>query len=188
MLVESLRRATRQLGPERGLRALSADCELLLSQRGEASSTQIARQIVERLSDLLDEPGPKQGAPASPLDRFFTHLANDFSPEPAAVLASAQAYAEQPDAAHLIAELYIHALQAAVDLGYGLYGRGANQIADDEDAFRQRRALGGRELHWHGRTPRAAAALTAGAGRDRRARCVSRCVSLAGERHERGER
>ena len=103
MLVESLRRATRQLGPERGLRALSADCELLLSQRGEASSTQIARQIVERLSDLLDEPGPKQGAPASPLDRFFTHLANDFSPEPAAVLASAQAYAEQPDAAHLIA-------------------------------------------------------------------------------------
>src|SRR5262249_12926527 len=57
----------------------------------------------ERLNDLLDEPGPRQGGQASPLDRFFAHLADDLSPEPAAVLASAKAYAEQPDAVHLIA-------------------------------------------------------------------------------------
>jgi malonyl-CoA decarboxylase len=103
MLVDQLRQAARRLGGDNGLRALSADCARLLSQRGEASSTEIARQIVERLLDLLGEPGRKDGARHGPLDRFFAHLADDYSPEPAAVLASAQAYAAHPDAAHLIA-------------------------------------------------------------------------------------
>ncbi|WP_374569115.1 malonyl-CoA decarboxylase domain-containing protein [Ideonella sp.] len=103
MLVDSLREAARRRGAEHDLRTLAADCEHLLSQRGEASSTQIARQIVERLQDLLAEPGRKDGARSAALDRFFAHLADHFSPEPMAVLASAQAYAARPDAAHLIA-------------------------------------------------------------------------------------
>jgi malonyl-CoA decarboxylase len=103
MLVDTLRQAARRIVPDLDLRALSADCARLLSQRGEASSTQTARQIVERLQDMLDEPARKDAARAALLDRFFAHLADEFSPEPAAVLASAQAYAKQPDAAHLIA-------------------------------------------------------------------------------------
>jgi len=103
MLVDSLREAARRRGAEHDLRTLAAECEHLLSQRGEASSTQTARQIVERLLDLLAEPGRKDGARSAALDRFFSHLADNFSPEPMAVLASAQAYAAQPDAAHLIA-------------------------------------------------------------------------------------
>jgi malonyl-CoA decarboxylase len=103
MLVDSLREAARRRGAEHDLRTLAAECEHLLSQRGEASSTQTARQIVERLQDLLAEPGRKDGMRSAALDRFFSHLADNFSPEPMAVLASAQAYAAQPDAAHLIA-------------------------------------------------------------------------------------
>ncbi len=105
-MADSLRQAARRVGrlPEaRALRALSADCAHLLSQRGEASSTQIARQIVERLQGLLAEAGRKDGPRSATLDQFFAHLAVDYSPEPAAVLASAQAYAAQPDAEHLIA-------------------------------------------------------------------------------------
>ncbi|HEX5687046.1 MAG TPA: malonyl-CoA decarboxylase family protein [Ideonella sp.] len=103
MLVDSLREAARRRVAEQDLRTLAAECEHLLSQRGEASSTQIARQIVERLQDLLAEPGRKDGTRSAALDRFFSHLADHFSPEPMAVLASAQAYAAEPDAAHLIA-------------------------------------------------------------------------------------
>lgn len=103
MLVDSLREAARRRGADHDLRTLASECEHLLSQRGEASSTQIARQIVERLQDLLAEPGRKDGTRSAALDRFFAHLADNFSPEPTAVLASAQAYAAQPDAAHLIA-------------------------------------------------------------------------------------
>jgi malonyl-CoA decarboxylase len=102
MLVDQLRQAARRLGSEQELRALAADCARLLSQRGEASSTQTARQIVERLQELLTDGGRPASVRAALLDRFFIHLADDFSPEPAAVLASAQAYAAQPDAAHLI--------------------------------------------------------------------------------------
>ena len=102
MLVDQLRQAARRLGSEQELRALAADCARLLSQRGEASSTQTARQIVERLQELLTDGGRPASVRAALLDSFFVHLADDFSPEPAAVLASAQAYAAQPDAAHLI--------------------------------------------------------------------------------------
>jgi malonyl-CoA decarboxylase len=102
MLVDQLRQAARRLGSEHELRALAADCARLLSQRGEASSTQIARQVVERLQELLTDSGRPASVRSALLDRFFVHLAQDFSPEPAAVLASAQAYAANPDAAHLI--------------------------------------------------------------------------------------
>ena len=102
MLSSDLRQMARRLRPDGPLRQLIADCKHLLSQRGEASSTQIAKGIVDQLGDLLAGAARKDIAQAGLLERFFDHLASDFSPEPAAVLASAQAYAAKPDAAHLI--------------------------------------------------------------------------------------
>lgn len=66
---------------------------LLLSERGEANSLGLARELVARLAAL---------SPAS-LEAVFDRLARDFNPEPQAVLAAAQAYADTPDAEHLLA-------------------------------------------------------------------------------------
>ena len=74
------------------LRPLLADCRRLLSERGEANGPLIAQAILARIDALGDEPRA----------RFFERLASDFSPDPQAVLASARAYAETPDAEHLI--------------------------------------------------------------------------------------
>ncbi|MFZ2990755.1 malonyl-CoA decarboxylase [Ideonella sp.] len=96
MLAE-IRAAARRLGHDQALRRLSFDCRRLLSERGEASSPVIASGIIEQLASLAAD--PRSGA----LDRFFNHLAQDFSPDPDEVLALAQAYARQPQAAELIA-------------------------------------------------------------------------------------
>jgi len=74
------------------LRPLLADCRRLLSVRGDANSPLIAQAILQRVEALRED----QRA------RFFERLASDFSPDPKAVLASAQAYAASPDADHLI--------------------------------------------------------------------------------------
>ena len=74
-------------------RQLLTDCRRLLSVRGEGNSTQLAATIVARLDSLPD----------TERHRFFDRLASDFSPDPARVLASAQAYAAQPDAVHQVA-------------------------------------------------------------------------------------
>jgi malonyl-CoA decarboxylase len=68
------------------------ECRRLLSVRGEANSPALAAAIVERLA-AQDE---------AERSRFFARLARDFSPEPKAVLAAAQAYVNAPDAGHLI--------------------------------------------------------------------------------------
>ncbi|HSI49769.1 MAG TPA: malonyl-CoA decarboxylase family protein [Ideonella sp.] len=81
---------------ERAMRQLRQDCHDLLSLRGEASSPAIARRIIEQLAILKDD------SPARKLDEFFELLLADFSPDPAAVLEGAQAYAAQPDAEALI--------------------------------------------------------------------------------------
>lgn len=60
----------------------------LLSERGEANSLGVARELVARLAEL--------GAAA--LEGVFDRLARDFSPDPKAVLAAAEAYAKTPDA------------------------------------------------------------------------------------------
>ncbi|MDN3922496.1 malonyl-CoA decarboxylase [Roseateles violae] len=65
----------------------------LLSERGEANSLGLARELIARLAGL---------EPAS-LENVFDRLARDFNPDPAAVLAAAQAYAEAPDAERLLA-------------------------------------------------------------------------------------
>jgi len=68
------------------LRPLLQDCRRLLSERGEANGLAIAQDLVARLA-RLDE---------AQCARLFDHLAHDFNPDPARVLAAAQAYAGSP--------------------------------------------------------------------------------------------
>lgn len=60
----------------------------LLSQAGEVNGSRTARELAQCLG-TLDDPQ---------LDAYFEFLARDLSPDPAQVLARAQAYAEQRDA------------------------------------------------------------------------------------------
>jgi malonyl-CoA decarboxylase len=80
------------LRDDHALRGLLMQCRRLLSERGEANGPAIAADIVERIDALADERRA----------RFFDHLASDFSPDPSAVLASAQAYAVKPGAEQLM--------------------------------------------------------------------------------------
>jgi malonyl-CoA decarboxylase len=80
------------LRQDHALRGLLAECRRLLSERGEANGPAIAAGIVERIDALADEHRA----------RFFDHLARDFSPDPKAVLAAAQAYAQDPGANQLM--------------------------------------------------------------------------------------
>jgi malonyl-CoA decarboxylase len=73
-------------------RAVLTDCRRLLSVRGEANSPALAASIVARLETLND----------ADRARFFDRLAGDFSPDPKAVLAAAQAYAAAPQAENMI--------------------------------------------------------------------------------------
>jgi malonyl-CoA decarboxylase len=74
-------------------RQLLIDCRRLLSVRGDANSPVLAAAICARIDALSD----------ADRHRFFERLASDFSPDPKAVLAAAQAYAAAPNAAHLAA-------------------------------------------------------------------------------------
>ena len=91
-MLDGLRSAARKVGDDRAVRSLMADCKRLLSERGEANSVAIAQSLVERLMAL---PDLQQAG-------FFEHLSRDFSPDPQAVLQSAQAYAREPSAGNLI--------------------------------------------------------------------------------------
>ena len=73
------------------VRRLVLRCRKLLTERGEAAGTSLARLT----ADLYRELDKKEQA------RFFGILLADFSPEPTEVLAASQAYAEQPSAASL---------------------------------------------------------------------------------------
>lgn len=92
MLDDLSRLAQRQRG-ERVLRQAVARCKRLLSERGETNSMAIARGLVAHIDEL----------DGWQLEAFFDYLARDLSPDPQAVLRCAQAYAEQRDAASLIA-------------------------------------------------------------------------------------
>ena len=91
-MLDGLKSAARRVGDDRQLRSLMLDCKRLLSERGEANSVAIARQLVARFSSLPDD---QQGG-------FFSRLSRDFSPDPQAVLSVAQAYAQDPSAENLI--------------------------------------------------------------------------------------
>ena len=85
-------RVSQRGSQDRQLRSLLLDCRRLLSERGEANSVAIARQLVDRFAALPDE---QQAG-------FFDHLSSDFSPDPQAVLSVAQAYADAPTPDNLI--------------------------------------------------------------------------------------
>lgn len=91
-MLDGLKSAARRVGDDRALRSLLLDCKRLLSERGEANSVAIARQLVARFSALPDD---QQGG-------FFDRLSREFSPDPQAVLSVAQAYAQEPSADNLI--------------------------------------------------------------------------------------
>jgi malonyl-CoA decarboxylase len=90
-MLEEIRSVARRVGSDRRLRALVVLSQRLLSERGEANSVAIARDLVDGF-DALSE---------ASRDRFFDYLASDLSPDPATLLASAQDYARAPTAEHL---------------------------------------------------------------------------------------
>jgi malonyl-CoA decarboxylase len=73
------------------VRRLVLSCKKLLSERGEAAGVSLARITL----DLYRELDEKEKA------RFFAALLAEFSPDPARVLAAANAYAAQPSAPNL---------------------------------------------------------------------------------------
>jgi len=91
-MLDTLREAARRVVDDHTLRGLLTDCHRLLSERGEANSASIARDLVARFNKL----------PEDQRDTFFERLSTDFSPDPKAVLKSAQAYATDPNASNLI--------------------------------------------------------------------------------------
>jgi malonyl-CoA decarboxylase len=92
VVLADLKSKAQGLRQDHALRGLLAECRRLLSERGEANGPAIAQGIVERIETLADDRRW----------RFFDHLARDFSPDPQAVLASAQAYANNPGAEQLM--------------------------------------------------------------------------------------
>ncbi len=92
MLAEIRQAAARQRG-RRTLNALLLGARQLLSAQGEMNGMAVASVLVEQI-DRLE---------ADELHAFFDRLASDFGPDPAQVLRLAQAWADEPSAAHLIA-------------------------------------------------------------------------------------
>ena len=92
-MLDELRQAAARQRANHQLRSLVFGCKRLLSERGETNSMAIARQLVERIAALSDEQ----------LGDFFDYLCLQLSPDPKRVLQAAQAYAEQPNARHLVA-------------------------------------------------------------------------------------
>jgi malonyl-CoA decarboxylase len=91
-MLDELRNAARKVNGAHQLRGLIIDCKRLLSERGEANSVVIARDLMARFRAL---PEDQQAS-------FFERLSRDFSPDPKAVLQSAQAYASEPSADNLM--------------------------------------------------------------------------------------
>ncbi len=92
-MLDELRLAAARQRANHQLRGLVFGCKRLLTERGETNSMAIARQLIERLDALPDD---QMGA-------FFDYLALQLSPDPQQVLHAAQAYADKPNAQHLIA-------------------------------------------------------------------------------------
>ena len=79
------------VGSRQLLRSIAA-ARQLISNRGESNSTSMALDIMVRFAQLSET---QRGD-------FFTALAGEFSPDPAAVLEAAQAYSTEPNARNLI--------------------------------------------------------------------------------------
>jgi malonyl-CoA decarboxylase len=92
-MLDELRDAAVRQREQRALRAVVLATKRLLSEGGEMNGMPVARELIDRLETLGE----------TPLDAYFEHLARALSPDPAHVLALAQAYAAAPGAAPLIA-------------------------------------------------------------------------------------
>ena len=92
-MLDELRQAALRQRSWRALRGLVKASKQLLSEHGEMDAGPIAKALIEGLDDLGDEQ----------LDGLFDYLARDLGPDPQAVLACAQRYADKPDASSLIA-------------------------------------------------------------------------------------
>ncbi len=93
-MFDAIRKRAAAATPESvALRRVLASCRKLLTERGEAAGVSLARATL----DLYDKLDRKEQA------RFFASLLGDFSPDPAQVLAAAQAYAADRSALHLAA-------------------------------------------------------------------------------------
>lgn len=92
-MLDELREAAARQREKRMQQLLRLGSKRLLSERGEMNGLPLARELIERLDAVAD----------AQLDDFFEHLAHDLDPEPQQVLQLAQAYAQAPDAARLIA-------------------------------------------------------------------------------------
>ncbi len=90
-MLDEIKSAARKVNNARHLRSLLVDCKRLLSERGEANSVAIARDVVARFREL----------PEDEQVGFFERLSRDFSPDPKVVLQCAQAYAAAPNAQNL---------------------------------------------------------------------------------------
>lgn len=94
-MFDELRHASEQRQLQRLMRRVLLAARRLLSERGEANSLHLARELLSLIDRL----------PSTGLNLLFERLALDFSPDPQAVLAAAQAYADRPEAAQLQALL-----------------------------------------------------------------------------------
>ncbi len=125
-LLTGLRVKVHNLRSDHSLRGLLGECRRLLSERGQANSPAIAKGIVERIDALPDDL----------LARFFDHLSREFSPDPKAVLAAAQAYAATANAEHLI-----HLTQVTEPPRQELFRRLSRTDGGTAALVRMRRAL-----------------------------------------------
>jgi malonyl-CoA decarboxylase len=92
-MLDELREAAARQRQARVRSLLRLGSKRLLSERGEMNGVPLARELIDRLDGVADDQ----------LDDFFDHLADDLGPEPKTVLRLAQAYADAPGAANLIA-------------------------------------------------------------------------------------
>lgn len=91
-MFDSLKNAAQKIKAEHELEVLMRHCRRLLSARGEANSAVIAATALDAYRHLPD---------AAQL-RFFELLADEFGPDPKAVLAAAQRYAATSNAESLL--------------------------------------------------------------------------------------
>jgi malonyl-CoA decarboxylase len=92
-MLDDIRHAAARQRTARAVRRMKADCKRLLGEKGELGGMAITADLIERLDSLGDEE----------LEEFFDFLAQDLSPDPQGVLQLAQAYADTPNAATLLA-------------------------------------------------------------------------------------
>jgi len=95
-MLEEIRQAAIRQRETRATRRLVLDCKRLLSGDGEMGGMALASGLIGRLQELAD------AAPEA-LDGLLDYMASDLSPDPVAVLKTAQDYAAKPSPATLMA-------------------------------------------------------------------------------------